>query len=114
MTQKDLADRLGVRCATVSAIISRPSFPTLERIAAALDMEPWQLLAPPALVDAMSKRDEGAPACSLVGVVRAGDQTYTANNLDDLRAIVRTIESQTAATPAGLSPVTSPSPSRTR
>lgn len=40
ITQKDLADRLGVTQATVSATISRPSFPTLERIATALDVEP--------------------------------------------------------------------------
>ena len=39
ITQKELADRLGVKQATVSATISRPSFPTLERIAA-LNVEP--------------------------------------------------------------------------
>ena len=46
ITQKELAERLCVKQATVSATISRPSFPTLERIAAALEVEPWQLLAP--------------------------------------------------------------------
>nr|DAH90442.1 MAG TPA: helix-turn-helix domain protein [Bacteriophage sp.] len=55
LTQQELADRLGVQRATVSAIISRPSFPTLERIAAALDVEPWQLLAPPAVVDELKQ-----------------------------------------------------------
>lgn len=39
ITQKELAERLGVTQATVSVTISRPSFPTLERIAA-LDAEP--------------------------------------------------------------------------
>ena len=51
LTQKDLANRLDVKQATVSAIIARPSFPTLERIATALNMEPWQLLAPPSVVE---------------------------------------------------------------
>ena len=46
MTQQDLADLLGVSRPSVSATISSPSFPTLERITAALDVEPWQLLAP--------------------------------------------------------------------
>lgn len=50
ITQKELAQRLDVRLATVSAVIARPSFPTLERIAAALEVEPWQLLAPPVLI----------------------------------------------------------------
>ena len=39
ITQKELAERLGVTQATVSVTIPRPSFPTLERIAA-LDAEP--------------------------------------------------------------------------
>ena len=51
MTQQDLADLLGVSRPSVSATISRPSFSTLERIAAALEVEPWQLLAPPAIVE---------------------------------------------------------------
>ena len=51
ISQRKLAERLGVTQATISAIISRPSFPTLERIATALDVEPWQLLAPPSIVE---------------------------------------------------------------
>ena len=55
MTQQDLADLLGVSRPSVSATISRPSFPTLERIAAALEVEPWQLLAPPAVVEELKQ-----------------------------------------------------------
>ena len=51
ISQRKLAERLGVTQATISAIISRPSFPTLECIATALDVEPWQLLAPPSIVE---------------------------------------------------------------
>ena len=54
MTQQDLADLLGVSRPSVSATISRPSFPTLERIAA-LDIEPWQLLAPPSVVEELKQ-----------------------------------------------------------
>ena len=39
ITQKELAERIGVTQQSISATISRPSFPTLERIAAALDVE---------------------------------------------------------------------------
>ncbi len=55
ITQRELADRLGVTQQSISATISRPSFPTLERIAAALDVEPWQLLAPPAVVEELKQ-----------------------------------------------------------
>ena len=44
LTQKDIAEKLGVTqsniSATISATISRPSFPTLERIVAVLNVEP--------------------------------------------------------------------------
>lgn len=55
LTQKELAKQMGVTQSNISAIISRPSFPTLERIAAALDVEPWQLLAPPAVVEELKQ-----------------------------------------------------------
>lgn len=62
LTQKDIAEKLGVTQSNISATISRPSFPTLERIAA-LNVEPWQLLAPPSVVDelkqARAARDGG-------------------------------------------------------
>ena len=51
----ELAQRLDVKQATVSAVISRSSFPTLERIATALEVEPWQLLAPPSVVEELKQ-----------------------------------------------------------
>lgn len=95
ITQKELAQRLDVRQATVSAIISRPSFPTLERIAAALEVEPWQLLAPPAVVDELKQARAqclGGVGGALVGVVRVGGEIYTADTVQQLRAIVERLE----------------------
>lgn len=40
LTQKDIAEKLGVTQSNISATISRPSFPTLERIVGALNVEP--------------------------------------------------------------------------
>lgn len=95
MTQQDLADLLGVSRPSVSATISRPSFPTLERIAAALDVEPWQLLAPPSVVEelkqARAQRSAGGGG-GLVGVVRVGCEIYTADTVEQLRAIVERLE----------------------
>lgn len=95
ITQKELAQRLDVRQATVSAIISRPSFPTLERIAAALEVEPWQLLAPPAVVEELKQaraQRSGGGGGALVGVVRVGGEIYTADTVQQLRAIVERLE----------------------
>ncbi len=95
ITQQELAERLGVKQATVSATISHPSFPTLERIAAALNVEPWQLLAPPAVVEELKQaraRRSCAGGGELVGVVRVGNEIYTADNVRQLRAIVERLE----------------------
>jgi transcriptional regulator with XRE-family HTH domain len=94
ITQKELAQRLGVKQATVSATISRPSFPTLERIAAALEVEPWQLLAPPAVVEELkqARAQRSAGGGGLVGVVRVGCEIYTADTVQQLRAIVERLE----------------------
>ena len=91
ITQKELAERIGVTQQSISATISRPSFPTLERIAAALDVEPWQLLAPPAVVEELKQRS-GMGGGGFVGVVRVGCEIYTADTVEQLRAIVEKLE----------------------
>lgn len=99
ITQQELAERLGVKQATVSATISRPSFPTLERIAAALNVEPWQLLAPPSVVEELKQaraQRSGVGGGGLVGVVRVGCEIYTADTVQQLRAIVERLEREEA------------------
>ena len=95
LTQKEIAKKMGVTQSNISATISRPSFPTLERIASALDVEPWQLLAPPSVVEglkqARAQRSAGGGG-GLVGVVRVGCEIYTADTVQQLRAIVERLE----------------------
>lgn len=95
LTQKEIANKMGVTQSNISATISRPSFPTLERIAAALNVEPWQLLAPPSVVEelkqARAQRSAGGGG-GLVGVVRVGCEIYTADTVQQLRAIVERLE----------------------
>ena len=85
---------MGVSRPSVSATISRPSFPTLERIAA-LEVEPWQLLAPPSVVEELKQaraQRSGGGGDALVGVVRVGCEIYTADTVQQLRAIVERLE----------------------
>ena len=100
LTQKEIAKKMGVTQSNISATISRPSFPTLERIAAALNVEPWQLLAPPAVVEelkqARAQRSAGGGG-GLVGVVRVGCEIYTADTVQQLRAIVERLEREEEA-----------------
>lgn len=96
VTQKELAERIGVTQQNISATISRPSFPTLERIAAALRVEPWQLLAPPAVVEelkARAKRQETG-GNAFIAVVRVGREVYTADTVQQLRDIVKRLEQE--------------------
>ena len=95
LTQKDIAAKIGVTQSNISATISRPSFPTLERIAAALEVEPWQLLAPPSVVEELKQaraQRSGVGGGGMVGVVRVGCEIYTADNIQQLRAIVERLE----------------------
>lgn len=94
-----LATKLGVTQPTLSNNLKRPSYTTLERIAAALDVEPWQLLAPPAVVEELKQAREQRSAVGggLVGVVRVGCEIYTADSVQQLRAIVERLERDEAA-----------------
>ncbi len=100
LTQKDIAKKMGVTQSNISATISRPSFPTLERIATALGAEPWQLLAPPSVVEALKQaraQRSGVGGGGLVGVVRVGCEIYTADTVQQLRAIVERLEREEEA-----------------
>lgn len=99
LTQKEIAQKMGVTQSNISATISRPSFPTLERIAAALDVEPWQLLAPPAVVEELKRaraQRSGVSVGGLLGVVRVGREVYTADTVQQLRDIVEKLEREEA------------------
>lgn len=99
LTQKEIANKMGVTQSNISATISRPSFPTLERIAAALEVEPWQLLAPPSVVEELKQaraQRSGVGGGGLVGVVRVGCEIYTADTVQQLRAIVERLEQEEA------------------
>ena len=94
-TITSVAQKMGVTRSSLSISLKKPSYTTLERIASALNVEPWQLLAPPSVMDEMKEARaarDGVGGCALVGVVRVGNEIYTADNVQQLRAIVERLE----------------------
>lgn len=61
-TITSLADRLGIARESLSRMIVSPSYPTLEKIATALDVPMWQLFASPEEV-AKETKGEACPYC---------------------------------------------------
>lgn len=92
-TITSVAAKMGVTRPTLSNNLKKPSYTTLERIAAALNVEPWQLLAPPSVVEELKQaRAQRSGGGGLVGVVRVGCEIYTADTVQQLRAIVERLE----------------------
>lgn len=86
LTQKEIATKIGVTQSNISATISRPSFPTLERIASALNVQPWELLAPPSVVEEL--KQARAARDDFAAFVRYHGKTYTPETLEELAAVV--------------------------
>lgn len=61
-TITSLADKLGIARESLSRMIVSPSYPTLEKIATALDVPMWQLFASPEEV-AKETKGETCPYC---------------------------------------------------
>ena len=62
-TQQEFADLLGMSRVGLAQIVNgKPSYPTLEKIATALDIPMWQLFASPAEV-AKETKGETCPYC---------------------------------------------------
>ena len=61
-TITSLADKLGIARESLSRMIVSPSYPTLEKIATALNVPMWQLFASPAEV-AKEAKGETCPYC---------------------------------------------------
>lgn len=72
-----------------------PIVPNLGAHRRTLEVEPWQLLAPPSVVEELKQaraQRSGGGGDALVGVVRVGCEIYTADTVQQLRAIVERLE----------------------
>ena len=71
----------------------------------ALNVEPWQLLAPPSVVEELKQtHTQTTHEGTFIAVIRDGANVYTADTLDELRGIVRTLEEQNTHTEHNTAP----------
>ncbi len=86
-TITSVAEKMGVTRPSLSNSLRKPSYTTLERIASALDVEPWQLLAPPSVVEEV-ERARHVKDNDFAAYVRMRGKTYTPSTLEELAAVV--------------------------
>ncbi len=68
LTQKELADKLGMTTVGLSQILSgKPSYTTLEKIASALGVEVWELLVSRAEIIGQQKAESPTITCPNCG-----------------------------------------------
>lgn len=84
-TIKSLADKLGIARESLSRMIVSPSYPTLEKIATALDVPIWQLFASPE--DVAGKEE-------LTALIRFRGQLYQADSIEELENVVKWIREE--------------------
>lgn len=65
LTITSLADKLGIARESLSRMIVSPSYPTLKKIATALDVPMWQLFASPE--DVKGEEDKNTIICPKCG-----------------------------------------------
>lgn len=78
-TQQELADKLGMSRVGLSQLINgKPSYPTLEKIATALNVPMWQLFASP---------DE-VKGENLIALIQHKGDFYKATTMEELEEVV--------------------------
>lgn len=87
VSKAELAKRMNTHNQNINKMLNNPTESTIRKIAEALEIAPCQLFSQPSDTDTNT-----ADCTELLGVVRVGDKTYTANNLEELRAIVAELE----------------------
>lgn len=80
MTQAELAAKLGISRVALNNQLDKPSYPTLEKIAVALDVPIWQLFKAPAEV------------LPLTALVEFDGKTYAAHTAEELEDILNIIK----------------------
>lgn len=77
------AEKMGTTRQNLYAILRSPSYPTLEKIAASLNVPIWQLFASP---------QEVAGKNEMTALIRHRGQLYQADTVEELKEIVKAIE----------------------
>lgn len=92
-TITSVAAKMGITQSSLSQSLARPSFTTLERIAKALNIETWQLLAPTAVIKELeqARRNRGK---DFAAFMRVDGKCYTPATFDELAAMVEILKQE--------------------
>lgn len=77
------AEKMNTTRQNLYAILKSPSYPTLEKVAEALDVPMWQLFASP---------EEVTDKSELTALIQYKENFYKANTIEELKKIVSEIE----------------------
>lgn len=84
-TLYSLAEKMGITRQALNAAMKSPSYPTLEKIAKALDIEEWELLAPP---------DRAIVPPQIIAQFYFKGQMFFATTFMEVRGLVDNLENQ--------------------
>lgn len=90
LTKKAFGDLIGTSKQNVNALLKNPTLNKLETIANALGVPTWQLFVDPE--DIYNDCSPRYPFCAFVRTDTG--ETYSANSLQELRALVDTLENK--------------------
>lgn len=92
-TITSVAAKMGITQSSLSQSLARPSFSTLERIANVLNIETWQLLAPPSVIKELEQARKNR-GMDFVAFMRINGKCYTPSTFDDLAAMVEILKQE--------------------
>lgn len=84
MTKAALADKIGVRSQNLNKLLNNPTFDTLQRVADALGVAPWQLIAKPEDIRASLSDHSTEGAKDFAALILCGGRSYTPQNVEEL------------------------------
>lgn len=83
LTKAAFSERAGLKRQNLNSMLKSPSFPTLEKISAALDVPLWQLFASP---------EDVASGADFVAFIKDGKNIYHADSIEELEKIISEIK----------------------
>lgn len=84
LTKAALANKIGVRSQNLNKLLKNPTVETLQRVADALGVAPWQLIANPEDIRANLSGDNTRGTTDFAALIHFDGVSYTPHNVEEL------------------------------